>query len=225
MLKTILFDIDNTLLSFDDCVKKTMRDGFRKYGLRAYAPWMFDVFAKHNARLWSAVEQGKLTLAELEKVRWNDIFRELGIRFDGEVFEDYFKTELFESAIVIDGARELLETLFGRYKLCAASNGPLDQQVHRLTIAGLRDFFEDIFASQEIGCNKPAPAFFETCLRRLHNAPHEVLMVGDSLSSDILGGIQAGLQTCFYNPADKRVPEDLPIGHTVRTLREIAAFL
>lgn len=225
MLKAILFDIDNTLLSFDGYVKKAMHDGFQKYGLRAYAPWMFDVFTKHNIRLWSAVERGELTLADLEKVRWNDIFHELQIEFDGEVFEDYFKAELCESAMVIDGARELLEALSGRYKLCVASNGPLDQQVRRLTIAGLREYFEALFVSEEIGCNKPAPAFFETCLRRLGNAPNEVLMVGDSLSSDILGGIRAGLQTCFYNPHGKPVPASLSVNYTVRSLRELADLL
>lgn len=225
MLKTVLFDIDNTLLSFDDYVRTAMHDGFQKFGLRTYEPWMFEVFSTHNARLWRAVEQGEMTLDALEKVRWNDIFRELQICFDGEVFEDYFKAELFHSAIVIDGARETLDALHGKYTLAVASNGPLDQQRNRLALAGMLDDFDALFVSQDIGCNKPARAFFDECLRRLGNAPEEVLMVGDSLTSDMLGGEQAGLRTCFYNPHGKPVPASLHVDFNIRSLRELTVLL
>lgn len=225
MLQYILLDIDNTLLSFDEYVKRAMRDGFRKFGLPAYTPQMYAVFARHNALLWGTIERGEMTLPELEQVRWNRIFADLGIRFDGVLFEEYFKAALFDSAILIDGAIELLQSLHGKYTLCAASNGPLDQQIHRLTLAGMLPYFEAVFASEEIGFSKPAPEFFGECLRRLHACPQEAMIVGDSLSSDIRGGIRAGLHTCYYNPDGKPVPEDLPVEYNVRTLREIAALL
>lgn len=203
-MKVIFIDIDNTLLSFDEYVKHTMEEGFAAFGLKPYEPWMFETFTKVNNGLWQQIEQGILTFRELEKIRWNRVFEALGIVFDGVVFEKYFREALYESAIPEEGAYELLEHLNEKYLLCAASNGPYQQQVHRLEIADMKKYFTHLFVSEKIGVSKPAAEFFDRAFQIINEGekepvlPEECMMIGDSLTSDIKGGQMYGMKTCFY---------------------------
>ncbi|MBR5868863.1 MAG: HAD hydrolase-like protein, partial [Clostridia bacterium] len=141
MIKVILLDIDDTLLDFQGYVKESLREGFREFGLGEYNEGVYTTFTRINTVLWHEIEEGKLTIADLRRVRWNRIFGELGITYDGAVFEDYFRGRLFHSAIRVEGAVELLEHLHGRYILAVASNGPYAQQVNRLKNGGMLDYF------------------------------------------------------------------------------------
>ena len=231
MIKVILLDIDNTLLSFDDCVIQTMKSGFEKFKIGIYNDDMFRVFNQINTSLWQDIENGKIDLEELEKKRWNMIFERLGFSADGEAFEDYFKKRLFESAIPVEGATEMLEYLQGKYILCAASNGPYLQQINRLKKSGMLPFFSDLFISEEIGSSKPSGKFFKVCINRLAHKlkqeinPDEIMIIGDSLSSDIVGGIQFGIQTCYYNPKQKTIMSEIKPDFTVTSLSEIKSIL
>ena len=231
MLKVVLFDIDNTLLSFDEYVKESMRSGFEKFEIGTYEEGMFSVFNEINTGLWRLIEKGELDFEELQKKRWNMIFARLGISADGIAFEKYFRECLFESAIVEDGAIELIKYLHRKYILCVASNGPYRQQVNRLKISGMLPYFSEVFVSEKIGSSKPSEKFFSACIDRLHTKtkqeilPCEMMMIGDSLSSDMAGGIQAGMQTCFYNPNKKDVPLGMHLTYNVSSLREIANIL
>ncbi len=231
MLKVILFDIDNTLLSFDEYVKESMKNGFKKFEIGIYEDEMFYIFNQINTSLWQAIEKGEIDFKELQKRRWNMIFECLKITADGEAFEKYFRECLFESAIPIDGATELLKYLRGKYTLCVASNGPYLQQVNRLKISGMLPYFSDLFISEEIGSSKPSERFFKTCIDRLNLKseqeilPCEIMIIGDSLSSDMAGGIQFGMQTCFYNPDKKSVPCEMNLNYHVTSLKEIKNIL
>lgn len=230
MVKAVLFDIDNTLLSFDGYVREAMKNGFARFGLCEYEDHMLDAFHKTNAELWRSLEQGELSFDELIKIRWNMIFADLGISADGVEFEKYFREYLFDSAIVIDGAEELLAYLNGKYILCVASNGPYDQQVNRLKTSGLSKYFTHIFISGEIGHQKPSAKFFETCLARINAhrqsvSPEEMLIVGDSLTSDMTGGLGFGMQTCLYDPKHSMIPDEMHVNHVVSDLREIKNIL
>ena len=229
-MKLVLIDIDNTLLDFDAYIRRTMEEGFAYFGLRPYEPWMYDVFHRENNKLWRQIEEGTLTFPELEKIRWNNVFAALDMDFDGVVFEKYFRTALHESAIPVDGARELLEALRGRYLLAAASNGPYEQQLHRLEIGGMKPYFDYFFISEHAGAAKPAPAFFDYAFRELNEnrsvpiLPQETLIIGDSLSSDIAGGLQYGMKTCYYRrPGAPAAPAG--VDYTVTALSEIPALL
>ena len=211
MIKVVLFDVDNTLLDFDQYVKDAMKNGFEKFGLGKYDDDTFAVFTKVNSALWHALERGELSFEELKKVRWNLVFEALGISFDGVYFENYFRDFLFDSAIPIEGAYDLLNSLKGKYVLGVASNGPYDQQINRLKVSNMLDYFSHFFISEEIGHSKPSLAFFDVCMQRLNQnvqekfEPSNVMIVGDSLSSDIAGGRQCGMKTCFFNPKNKPV--------------------
>lgn len=158
-MQMIFIDIDNTLLDFDAYIRQTMREGFAHFGLKPCEPYMEAVFHRENGKLWRQIEQGTLTFRELEEIRWNNVFRALNIDFDGQVFEKYFRAALYDSAIPMDGAMELLEALHGKYPLAVASNGPYDQQLHRLELAGMKRYFDWFFVSERLGASKP-PAVF-----------------------------------------------------------------
>ena len=232
-MKLVLIDIDNTLLDFDAYIRRTMEEGFAHFGLRPYEPWMYDVFHRENNKLWRQIEEGTLTFPELEKIRWNNVFAALDMDFDGVVFEKYFRTALHESAIPVPGAHELLEQLHGRFLLCAASNGPYAQQVHRLELSDMRKYFDYLFISEKIGVSKPSRAFYDAAFAELNAGraepirPCETLMLGDSPTSDMAGGLQYGMRTCFFRRhPDKPAPAgvDTVAADLPQALREILAL-
>ena len=189
------------------------------------------LFAISSISSSSSLERGELSFEELKKNRWNKIFEHLGIEADGVAFEKYFRECLLESAIPIEGAMELIDYLRGKYTLAVASNGPYQQQVTRLKICGMLPYFSDFFMSEEIGSSKPSVSFFQTCIDRLNAKseeeilPCEMMIIGDSLTSDMAGGIQIGMQTCFYNPAQKPIPGNMNINYNVMSLEEIKNIL
>lgn len=233
MIKAVLIDIDNTLLDFDEYVKETMKEGFAEFGLTAYEEYMYEVFVKINYEMWRQIERNELTYDELLKTRWNRIFSELNISFDGCRFEEYFKSRLFESAIHIEGAVDILGYLKERYIVCAASNGPYDQQINRLKKAKMLPCFSKLFISEKIGASKPSESFFMHCLHELNSVakseekiqPHEIIMIGDSLTSDIAGAASAGLKTCFFDRNRSGETNGLHIDCVINKLEEIRSIL
>ncbi|MCQ2491796.1 MAG: HAD family hydrolase [Lachnospiraceae bacterium] len=228
-LKAIFVDIDNTLLDFDEYVRQTMKDGFIHFGLKAYEPWMYDIFKRENDKLWRKIELAEITFEELQKVRWNIIFELIGIDFDGPTFETYFRKALFDSYIIVDGSVEMLAHLASNYLVCAASNGPSYQQNRRLGLADMTKYFDHIFISEDCGISKPAAGFFDYCFEKINEGraeedkikPEECLIIGDSMTSDMAGGREYGMKTCFYrrNPAQKI--EDGSVDWIVDELTEI----
>ena len=209
MVRAVFIDIDNTLLDFDAYVEQSLRQGFRQFHMTEFEDWMLPVFHRVNGSLWHRIEEGTLSFEELQRIRFRWIFEALHVQGNGPAFERYFRDCLNESAIPVKGAREMLEALKGRYILCTASNGPYAQQVHRLELAGMASFFRQHFISEMIGVTKPDRRFFETALEEVNReqarlseeeiAPFEVLVLGDSLTSDIAGGIGCGFKTCYFN--------------------------
>ena len=231
MIKAVFIDVDDTLLDFTAYTKESMRKGFPAFGIGEYREEYYPIFHQRNGDLWRALERGELNLERLQQIRWNYVWEGMGLSGDGEAFEDYFKGELFSSAILIPGALELLESLRGRVLLCAASNGPGAQQRNRLRIAGMDRYFDALFISEELGAQKPSPAFFDASFDRLRLLageeilPEETLMVGDSMSSDIGGGAAYGMKTCLYRPGyagEDLTPKPDAI---IADLREIANLI
>ena len=231
MIKIVFLDIDNTLLSFSEYLKESMRTGFSAFGLKPYTEEMFPVVEEINHGLWKQIEQGLLTYEELLEIRWNKIFSQLGIDFDGRVFETYFKEQLFYSAIPEEGALELLEYLSGKYVLCAASNGPFEQQLNRLRKGNMYDYFSYFFISSKIGAQKPGRDFFDQSFRELRGSgfpkliPEETMIIGDSVSSDISGGKDYGMHTCLYQKVPDPETDVSKADHVVRSLTEIRNIL
>ncbi len=225
MIQAVLIDIDNTLLDFDAYVQTTMRDGFETFGIGPYEEPMFDVFTRVNNGLWHQIEKGTLTFGELTKVRWNRVFEALGIECDGPAFETYFRACLKDSAIPVEGAFEMLEYLNGRYVLGVASNGPYEQQLNRLKKGKMYPYFSHYFISEKIGASKPSEQFFSHCLEELGIAPHNIMMIGDSLTSDMAGAIACGMKTCYFDKNKRGVTTDLKLDHRIDSLKAVESFM
>lgn len=199
-IRAIFMDIDNTLLDFDSCAKQSMEKAAEDLGIK-FPEDIFHIFKSTNDALWIQMENGKIKQSDIYEVRWDTIFGKIGICFDGKTFEKQFQLYLRKSAIPERMVLETLEYLSRKYKIYAATNGPYEQQKKRLYDAGLYSYISEVFASGKCGFSKPSREFFEYCFQSL-DLPldkSEVVMIGDSVSADMKGAGEYGLQTIWYN--------------------------
>lgn len=225
MIKTVFIDVDDTLLDFGQCAKQTMFLCMDKLGIPRKDEY-FDVFVLENELLWNEIEKGNLTIPELHKKRWNIVFERLGITYDGVKFENMFLENLKSSAVKMEYATELLEYLKSKYNVCITSNAPYQQQINRLTVSNLLQYTDMVFTSESVGFAKPSKEFFDKCLEKLGNVnPAEIIIIGDSITSDISGGVNYGLKTCWFNRYNKPQPKNLKIDYVVGSLKEIVSIL
>lgn len=223
MIKAVFIDIDGTLLDFEACVEESMRCGLLERGIE-YKSEMLDTFHRINNGLWKSLELGKLSFEELLRIRWANVFAELGIDLDGPEFENYFRKRLHESAVPMKGAFEMLGYLGEKYRLFAASNGPDEQQKNRLEKAGMLGYFEEVFTSGKIGAEKPSGGFFEYCFNKIGDIkPEESFMLGDSLTSDMKGGNAFGMKTIWLNLKGEEKPEW--VEHEIKSLDEVKKII
>lgn len=225
MIKAVFLDIDNTLIDFSESSRLAIKYGIESIGL-TYKEIFFETFTRVNDGLWLEIEKGKITKEQLYNDRWIIIFDELGIEYDAYKFESIFFNNLTEIAIPVDYAKEIVEYLSKKYVLCAASNGPYNQQVNRLRQSGMLEYFKEIFVSEEIGFSKPSKEFFNTCFERLGNIkPNETIIIGDSLTADIKGGIDCDMKTLWYNHFKVKSDGLITADYTVDSLKEIEKIL
>ncbi len=224
MIKYVLIDIDNTLLDFDKCAQTAIKISCELHGI-SYERRIYDVFSVINENFWKQIERGELSKPELHRIRWQTIFNHLGIDYDGQTFEKTFRKQVTESAETVDGAKDLLIYLSQKYTVGIASNAAHSQQVHRLEKAGLKDYIDKFFVSWDIGFDKPSKKFFDACVRGFGNPPREsIIMIGDSITADIEGGINSGLKTCWFNKSGAPA-QNLKIDYVVNDLSEIKRLL
>lgn len=226
-IKVIFMDIDNTILDFDAGAAAGMQECFRRAGL-IFKPDMLGVFREENNKVWRKIEKGELSIDDLYYVRWQAILGRLGLEADGVQMEKDFRVCLYNSAVPVPGAKEILTYLTPKYCLCAASNGPYDQQINRLQKAGMLQYFEHCFVSEKIGADKPGREFFDGCLRELPGIlPQECMMIGDSMTADIAGGVTYGLRTCWFDHHRTGLEPDTDIkpDHIITDLSQIREIL
>jgi YjjG family noncanonical pyrimidine nucleotidase len=231
MIKAVFIDVDDTLLDFERACEEALKAGFEKFSIGPYRDTVVKTFLEITAELWKKLEKEEITYELLLKERFKSIFEKLGIDFDGLIFENFFRAFLFESAIEVDGAREMLDYLDGKYILCAASNGPHDQQINRLKNAGMLGYFSHCFISESIGASKPSSDFFSYAIKSLNEGrsekilPREIMMIGDSLSSDMAGARSSGLISCFYDRKQTGDTKSIKVDYIIGNLREISEIL
>ncbi len=224
-MKLILIDIDNTLLDYDAYTEHALREGFKRFGLGDFNENVIEVFHHENILLWREIENGTLTFEELQKIRFNKVFNALNINFDGVVFEAYYRDELFESAIPVKNAYKMLDYLKDKYVLAVASNGPYNQQLHRLEIADMKKYFSYFFISEKLGYSKPAKEFFDKAFLELKDdiSKDEICIIGDSLTSDMAGGNNAGIKTCFFNKRGIEL-NDPKVDYVINDLADVSLY-
>ena len=217
----VLLDIDNTLIDFNECARHSIIKIFNDFNL-PYCNNVFETFIRENIKIWKRLENGEITKTYLRANRWNIILEKLNIVFDGSLIEELFEKSIAESAYEVQGAKELLEYLSKKHQLCVVSNGFRAVQENRLNISGFRKYFKKMFFSEDICISKPQKEFFDYCFNSLNNPPKEdVILIGDSLSADILGGINYNIKTIWFNKNNETCPDNIKPTYIVRTLAEI----
>lgn len=221
MIKTVLIDIDNTLLDFDAGTHRALKTLFPKYGIE-FSSEALKIFAAENAKLWNKIEKGELSKAELRRIRWNTVFAAMGVERDGAKFEEEYEDIIGSTAVPIDGSKELLEYLKSKYSVYAVTNGFVNLQRRRLELCGFDKYFDGLFISEEIGADKPSKQFFDAVFKSLSFPEKEsVILIGDSLSADISGGNAYGIKTVLFRAKPAKTESDIKPTFTVGSLGEI----
>ena len=203
MIEFLLLDLDDTILDFHKAERIALSKTFRDFGLEP-AEDVLDLYHKINKWHWEQLELGVMTRDQVLVNRFGALFEKVGMTVDPAACAKSYESNLGIGHYFLPGAEEAVKRLKEHYRLFLVSNGTATVQHSRLTSAGLYPYFEQVFISQEIGYNKPDKAYFDRCFERIPGfAPEKALMVGDSLTSDIKGGINAGLTTVWINPAHK----------------------
>lgn len=195
----LLFDADGTLLDFDAGEAVALKDTFTEFNL-PYKNNTLDVYRANNHKQWLLFEQGKKDKPQVLLDRFYDTFSALSISVDVGTVARYFQQQLALQCQVYDDTIEVLQHFYGKAQLYLVSNGVLATQVSRMSRSGLNKYFTDSFISEYIGYAKPSKQYFDYCFGHIHNFDRsKTLIIGDSLSADIKGGIDNGIDTCWVN--------------------------
>lgn len=200
MIEFLFLDLDDTILDFHKSEKIALSKTLRSAGIEP-TDEICSRYSQINKRFWERLERKELTREQVLVGRFDALFRELGVAVDGAWAADSYAENLGIGHYFIPGALEAVQKLYGKYKLYLASNGTASVQSGRLKSADIGKYFEDIFISQNMGADKPDVRFFDTAFARIGDFDRsKTMIVGDSLTSDIQGGINAGILTCWVNP-------------------------
>lgn len=225
MFQTIFLDLDDTLLDFGAAERVAISKTFQEIGMEP-TPALLRRYSEINQSQWEAFERGEITRETVLTRRFALLFSELGTAHDPAATEDIYRTYLGVGHYFVPGAEDLLAYLAPKYDLYLASNGVAATQYSRLESAGIGHYFKELFISETTGHHKPEREYFEYCFARIENFnPQRALMIGDSLTGDILGGKNAGIKTCWFNPKHKPRRPDITPDYEVDSLYALQALL
>ncbi len=219
---TLLFDLDDTLMDFGRAEENAINKLFQKYGIPA-TDENRQLYIDMNKAKWAALERGEITRKELFTTRFSEFFSSLGIVADGIRANDEYIGFLSEGSFIIDGALEVCKRLSEKYTLYIITNGAERAQRGRLTDSPLLQYFKGVFVSEKIGCDKPKKEFFDYVFAHINETDKsKVLVIGDSLYSDIAGAVNYGLDSCWLNKGEK---SDSEATYQIKRLEDLYNFL
>lgn len=222
-IRAVLWDVDGTLLDFLAAERAAIKTCFSLFGLGECTDEMIAQYSAINVRWWQALERGEYTKPEILVGRFTEFFAARGI--DPAVapaFNAEYQVRLGDTIVFCPHALETVQSLRGRVAQCAVTNGTKIAQDKKLARSGLDRLLDRIFISEVVGAEKPSAAFFAPVFASLGGIkPEEMLIVGDSLTSDIRGGINAGIRTCWYNPGGHAAPPELRTDYTISDIAEV----
>ena len=226
MIKNVFLDLDDTILDFQKSERVAIRKTFEILGV-PHSPEVIERYIEINVSLWQALERGELTREGVLHGRFERLFSELKMVRSPEETQELYQSLLAKEYDFLPGGRELLVEFKrdGKYRLYMATNGIPEVQIPRIRDSGVGEYFSGIFISEEIGYAKPDKRFFDKCTEMIEGfKKEETIIVGDSLSSDIMGGINAGFLTCHFNPQDKPYDKIKP-DYKITNLSELIPLL
>lgn len=217
----LLFDADSTLLDFKKCEYEAVIDCLN-YAKLPVSDEVIEKYSEINEGYWKMLERGEITKKELMVARWASLLEYYGFEADAREIAELYPVRLADKSHLIEGSEELCASLFGKYKMYIVTNGFKSVQKKRFCMSPLARYFDGVFISEDIGFDKPSIRYFDEISKRIPNYNREkAIIIGDSLTSDIQGGINAGIDTCWYNPDGKTAPDGMKITYTVSALAEI----
>lgn len=223
---TILWDVDGTLLDFVYSQRCAITRCFETIG-REITDEIITRYSQINDGFWKRLELGEITKAQLLNGRFIQLFEEYDIRdVDVEAFRQQYQKELGEVFSYIDDSLNICKSLHGKVKQYVVTNGVTSTQQNKLKLSGLSDLMEELFISEQIGAPKPHKEYFDYCLAHVEEQDKSrILLIGDSLTSDIKGGILAGIPTCWYRPEGTENPTEYKPDYEISDLHQIFELL
>lgn len=221
----LLFDADGTLFDYDRAEQVALSGALERIGV-AFQLEHLIAYRRFNHEVWQAFERGEITPDTLKVRRFERLFREVGISHSPVDFSGLYLDALADCSALVEGAEAVVRALVRGHRLAVVTNGLQAVQRRRMARSTVRDCFLVVVISEEIGAAKPAREFFDATFARLGNpARHQVLMIGDNWNSDIVGGVQYGLDTCWYNPGSRPRPDGRAITREIAALEELIPWL
>ena len=207
---TILFDADGTLLDFKRAEYEAAKEMMALFDIYADDS-MISKYSEINDSLWKLLERGEIEKSVLLYKRFELFCEYYGLERDGKKMAEEYMKVLSTKAYIMAGADKLCDDLYGKVKMYIVTNGLEFTQKGRFKTCVLTKYFDDIFISGAIGYEKPDINYFIKVAELTSLEKEKTLIVGDSLSSDIKGGVNYGIDTCWYNPENKPIPKDFDI--------------
>ena len=221
----LLFDADDTLLDFKLGEKRAITATFRAAGLPT-DDGVIETYSKINDNLWKMLERGEVTKDRLKVLRFEQFCEHYGFDYDGAALADAYVGNLMKQTVLLDGAEDVCRALYGKYKMYIITNGIEAVQNARFGGCAIKDYFEKCYISDAIGVAKPKKGFFDAVAADIEEFDKsKALVIGDSLTSDIKGGVEYGIDTCWLNPTGKKAPEGMDITYVIGDIRELLGIL
>ncbi len=227
MINTILWDVDGTLLDFIAAEKAAIKTLFKEFNLGECSDEMIKRYSEINKTYWQRLERGEITKQEVLVGRFKEFFASEGLDSSvAEEFNSLYQLRLGDTIVYHDDSLEIIRSLRGRARQYVVSNGTVEAQSKKLRLSGLGELMDGIFLSEHIGIEKPNIEFFDRVFEEIEPADRSrVMIVGDSLTSDIQGGNNAGIITCWYNPQGDKAPDKYRIDYEISDLHQIYEFM
>lgn len=222
-IKYILWDIDGTLINFKVAEAAALKECYSRFGFGEFTDELLAEYKAINDDYWKQIEEGTIDKRKALVLRFEDFFRihNIDISIASE-FNQAYQMAMGEVVIFNPNAKEAVEACKGKYKQYAASNGTIEAQTRKLAKSGLAELLEDYFISEQVGVEKPAKEFFDQVFKTIgSNDLDEYIIIGDSLTSDIKGGKNAGIKTCWYNPSGKENKSDVVPDYEIKDLIQV----
>ncbi len=226
-IKAVLWDIDGTILNFLEAEKVGVRMGFARLGLGVCTDEMLADYSRINRKWWERLERGEISKSEVLEGRFREFFGKYGLPAEVvPLFNAQYQIDLGETICFNDDAPEVLRELKPFVRQYAVTNGTKLAQERKIARSGLDRLLDGVFISEDVGAEKPTVAFFEGVWSKIGRfAPDEVMIVGDSLTSDIRGGNNAGIRTCWYNPSHAANRLGVSVDFEIDDLRKLPRIL
>ena len=225
MKRNVLFDLDDTLFDFHKAEKIALTKTLVHFGIDPTEETLA-LYSTINAAHWKRLELGEISREEVKVGRYRELFKTIGVECDPVKATAYYESMLAIGHYFMPGAPELLGELYRKYRLYIVSNGTAKVQEGRIGSSGIAKYMDGIFISQILGANKPDKQFFDICFAEIPDfSLSETVIIGDSLSSDIKGGINAGITTVWFNPKGIENNNDIKPDYTIKELSEVPGLL